>query len=59
MIISAGVNDLLRRRLSTRDDHGHTEAIHRALVGAGATIAWFTMPDLSAFMPIARLVRPP
>ncbi|UGS35612.1 SGNH/GDSL hydrolase family protein [Capillimicrobium parvum] len=57
VIISAGVNDLLRPGYDPARVMGHTEAIQRALVGAGATVVCFTMPDLSAFMPIARLVR--
>lgn len=57
VIVSAGVNDLLRPSFDQAAVLGHTEAIQRALIGAGATVACFTMPDLSAFMPIARLVR--
>jgi len=57
VIISAGVNDLLRPGYDPAVVMGHTEAIHRELIAAGATVACFTMPDLSAFMPVARLVR--
>jgi lysophospholipase L1-like esterase len=57
VVMSGGVNDLLRPRFDPQAVIGHVEAMQRALIGAGATVVCFTMPDLSAFMPVARLVR--
>ena len=34
------------------------EAIQRALIGAGATVLTFTLPDLTPVMPLARWIAP-
>ncbi len=56
-VVTGGTNDLLRRRVSLDDVVAHLEAMQRAFVDAGATVVTFTLPDLSAFMPLARFVR--
>ncbi|MFN8204467.1 MAG: SGNH/GDSL hydrolase family protein [Solirubrobacteraceae bacterium] len=57
VVMSAGVNDLLRPGFDPTRVMGNLEAMQRELIGTGATVVCFTMPDLSAFMPVARLVR--
>lgn len=56
--VVAGLNDLLRRRYDAGVVAGHLEAMLMALRGAGATVATFTLPDLSSVAPVARVVRP-
>jgi lysophospholipase L1-like esterase len=55
--VVAGLNDLLRRRYDVDVAAGHLEAMIVALRAQGATVATFTLPDLSPAMPVARLVR--
>ena len=55
--VVGGINDLLRRRYDVSEAAGHMDAMLTALVDRGATVATFTLPDLSAFMTPARLVR--
>jgi len=55
--VVAGLNDLLRPRGSARAAAAEVEAMQAALAGAGATVVAITLPDLSGFMPVARLVR--
>lgn len=51
----SGTNDLLRRHFDAVALRNDIETMQRALVGAGATVITFTLPDLSAVMPIARM----
>lgn len=53
----SGTNDLLRRRFDAARLRGDIESMQRALRDAGATVITFTLPDLSAIMPLARLLR--
>jgi lysophospholipase L1-like esterase len=55
--VVAGVNDLLRPRFDPLQYRANLEAMFGALVGAGATVLSFTMPDLSPVMPLARPLR--
>jgi lysophospholipase L1-like esterase len=56
--VVAGLNDLLRRHYDAVAVAGHLEAMLVALRDAGATVATFTLPDLSSVVPLARMVRP-
>jgi lysophospholipase L1-like esterase len=56
-VVTGGTNDLLRPRVSLGEVVAHVEAMQRAFIDAGAVVVTFTLPDLSAFMPIARFVR--
>jgi lysophospholipase L1-like esterase len=53
--VVAGTNDLLRRRFDADAVGADVEAMQRALITQGATVLTFTLPDLSAVMPVARL----
>jgi lysophospholipase L1-like esterase len=55
--VVSGTNDLLRRHFDAAALRSDIEAMQSALVGVGATVITFTLPDLSDIMPIARLVR--
>jgi lysophospholipase L1-like esterase len=55
--VVAGLNDLLRRQCDLDETAGHLEAMLTQLQGVGATVATFTLPDLSCVVPIARIVR--
>jgi lysophospholipase L1-like esterase len=55
--VASGTNDLLRRGLSVDAVLGDVEAMQRAFRDTGATVVTFTMPDLGAVVPLARLVR--
>lgn len=55
--LSAGTNDLLRLRFDDERYQADVEAMQRALIGAGATVIMFTIPDLSPIMPLARILR--
>lgn len=55
--VVAGTNDVLRRRFDAHAFGADLEAMQRALVGAGATVLTFTLPDLTPVMPLARIVR--
>ena len=52
----AGTNDALRRRFDATGFGADLEFMQRALVGAGATVLTFTLPDLTPIMPFARLL---
>ncbi|MFZ2492127.1 MAG: SGNH/GDSL hydrolase family protein [Thermoanaerobaculia bacterium] len=54
--LSAGTNDVLRRRFDPSVFGGEVERMQRALVGQGATVLMFTLPDLRGVMPVARLL---
>ena len=53
----SGTNDLLRARFDEARLRDDIESMQRALRGAGATVITFTLPDLSAVMPLARMLR--
>jgi lysophospholipase L1-like esterase len=53
----SGTNDLLRPRFDPAALRDDVEAMQGALVGAGATVITFTLPDLGDIMPLARIVR--
>jgi lysophospholipase L1-like esterase len=52
----SGTNDVLTRRFDADALGRDVEAMHRELIGAGATLLTFTLPDLTPLMPIGRLV---
>lgn len=53
-----GTNDVVARRFDLAQVAGDIEAMQRDLVGAGATLVTFTLPDLSTVLPLARSVTP-
>ena len=55
--VVAGLNDLLRRQGDPDATADHLEAMLTELRRSGATVATFTLPDLSCVVPIARIVR--
>lgn len=55
--VVSGTNDLLRRHFDLEALAADIEAMQSALTGIGATVLTFTLPDMSAVMPIARLFR--
>jgi lysophospholipase L1-like esterase len=56
-IVVSGTNDLLRRQFDAMQLLADIEAMQRAFIEHGATVITFTLPDLSAIMPIARMLR--
>lgn len=56
-VVVCGTNDLLRRRFDPSQLRDDILAMQRAFTGSGATVITFTMPDLSAVMPLARLLH--
>lgn len=52
--VVAGMNDLVRPRFDASAVGEEVEAMQRRLVGIGATVLTFTLPDLGAVMPMAR-----
>ena len=55
--VVAGLNDVLHRRYDPAATAGHLEAMLTELRATGATVATFTLPDLSPVVPLARMVR--
>ena len=55
--VVSGTNDLLKPRFDPEALRDDIEAMQRALVGAGATVITFTLPDLGDVMPLARTLR--
>jgi len=55
--VVSGTNDLLRRRFDADALGADIEAMQRALSSIGATVLTFTLPEMSAVMPLARLFR--
>jgi lysophospholipase L1-like esterase len=55
--VVCGTNDLLRGRFDAVALAADIEALQRPLIEQGATVVTFTLPDLSAIMPLARLLR--
>jgi lysophospholipase L1-like esterase len=54
--VVAGTNDVLRRRFEAVAFGEDLEAMQSALVGIGATVITFTLPDLRDVMPFARIL---
>ncbi len=54
--VSAGTNDVLRRRFDPSVFAADLEAMLSALVKQGATVMIFTLPDLRDVMPIAKIM---
>jgi lysophospholipase L1-like esterase len=52
----SGTNDVLARRFDAEDLGRDVETMHRELIGSGATVVTFTLPDLTPLMPLGRLV---
>lgn len=52
----SGTNDVVRRRFDLARVATDLEAMQRALIGTGATLLTFTLPDVSAVLPLARPV---
>lgn len=50
----SGTNDVVCRRFDATSAGRDIEAMHRALIGQGATLVTFTLPDLTPVMPAAR-----
>lgn len=57
VVMTGGLNDLLRPRVDLDLVLEDLRVIHRGLHAAGATVLTFTLPDLSAIVPVARPVR--
>lgn len=54
--VVSGTNDLLRPRFDADSVAADVEEMQRALIGVGATVITWTLPDLSEVMPFARLM---
>ena len=54
----SGTNDVVRRRFDPARVAGDVREMHRALIGQGATLITFTLPDLAPVMPAARWIAP-
>lgn len=57
VIVVSGTNDLLRPRFDPDALHCDIESMQRRFRSGGATVLTFTLPDLSAVMPIGRILR--
>ena len=56
--VFSGTNDVVSRGFDPGTVARDMEAIQRALIGAGATVLTFTLPDLTPVMPLARWIAP-
>jgi lysophospholipase L1-like esterase len=54
--VVAGTNDVLSRRFDPRGFGEDLEVMQAALVGRGASVLTFTLPDLTPVMPFARVL---
>jgi lysophospholipase L1-like esterase len=54
----SGTNDVVHRRFDADLVSADVESMQRSLIGAGATVLTFTLPDLTPVMPLARWIRP-
>jgi len=54
----SGTNDVIRRQFDAAVVASDIQAMHRALIGQGATLLTFTLPDLTPVMPVARWIAP-
>ena len=55
--VVCGTNDILRPRFDAAAFAADVHAMQEALIGQGATVLTFTLPDLSPVLPLARAVR--
>ncbi len=55
--VVSGTNDILRPRFDAEEVAGDIEKMQRELIGAGAIVFSFTLPDLTPVMPLARPLR--
>jgi lysophospholipase L1-like esterase len=55
--VVAGINDVIRPRFDLDAALRHMDEMQRDLRAAGTTVLTNTFPDLSAFIPVARLLR--
>ena len=55
--VVGGTNDLMRRHFDAHSVAADLETMQTALIGAGAIIITFTLPDLTPVLPLARLLR--
>lgn len=56
--IFSGTNDVVSPSFDVGSVASAMEEIQRSLIGAGATLLTFTLPDLSPVMPLARPIAP-
>ena len=56
--VFSGTNDVLGLRFDAKSVVTDMELIQGELIGAGATVLTFTLPDLTPLMPIARWIAP-
>ena len=56
--VFSGTNDVLNPRFDADSVARDMEAMQGALIGGGATVLTFTLPDLTPIMPIARWIAP-
>lgn len=54
----SGTNDVVSRHFDAATVAADVERMHTALIGQGATLLTFTLPDLTPVMPLARWVAP-
>jgi len=54
----AGTNDVVSKAFDPDAVGADMEAMHRALIGQGATLLTFTLPDLTPVLPMARRLAP-
>ena len=54
----SGTNDVIRRHFDAGAVAADILAMQRALIGQGATLLTFTLPDLTPVMPVARWIAP-
>jgi lysophospholipase L1-like esterase len=56
--VFCGTNDVIAASFDLPAVAADVERLHRALIGAGATVLTFTLPDLSPVLPLARRLAP-
>ncbi|HEX9894785.1 MAG TPA: SGNH/GDSL hydrolase family protein [Gemmatimonadales bacterium] len=56
--IFSGTNDVVAARFDADSVAVDMERMQRALIGAGATVLTFTLPDLTPVMPLGRVIAP-
>lgn len=54
----AGTNDVVAKRFDAEAVGADMDAMHRALIGQGATLLTFTLPDLTPVLPLAKRIVP-
>lgn len=56
--VFSGTNDVVSRGFDPSAVARDVERIHTSLIGSGATVVTFTLPDLTPVMPLARWIAP-